>query len=178
MKLIAIVGLSAWLVGVAFGVREIAAYSITPGDRAEAPATWPAGSTLSRAHDQATVVMFVHPECPCSRASLAELAEIAAAHRAAFRIVLAGAGDAWDAAGRVRGAERILDPLEREAERFGARTSGHVVVYDVAGTLRYSGGITSARGHHGDNVGRRKVEAIVAGDGERDTTHPVFGCPL
>ncbi len=75
------------------------------------------------------------------------------------------------------GAARSID-LTGEAARFGARTSGFVVVYDATGSLRYAGGITGSRGHAGDNVGRRTVERILAGESERDLDHPVFGCGL
>ena len=35
----------------------------------------------------------------------------------------------------------------RIAARLGAKTSGHVLVYDENGVLKFSGGITAARGH-------------------------------
>jgi hypothetical protein len=177
VKLIAIVGL-VWCGALAAGAHEIYAYSTQPGDRAEAPARWPVESTLAGPDDRAAIVMFVHPACPCSRASLAELAAIAESTDAAIQIVFPTSGEGWEAAGRVRGATRILDPLAGESARFGARTSGHVVVYDRAGALRYAGGITGSRGHRGTNVGRQTVERIVAGSSDRDTSHVVFGCGL
>jgi hypothetical protein len=65
-----------------------------------------------------------------------------------------------------------------EARRFGVATSGHVLLYDAQGRLTYSGGITSARGHRGDNYGRDAVLAQILGK-ERDRPgNPVFGCPL
>jgi hypothetical protein len=65
-----------------------------------------------------------------------------------------------------------------EARRFGVATSGHVLLYDAQGRLTYSGGITSARGHRGDNYGRDAVLAQILGqEGDRPGT-PVFGCPL
>ncbi len=143
------------------------------------PSTWPVGSLLARDPDRFTVVMFVHPECTCSRASLVELATLAAATPAP-RVIVAfasttPAGDNWD---RARGFERVLDPGGAEAHRFGAETSGHVVVYDAKAELRYSGGITGSRGHAGDNIGRRTALATLAGDAAHDVTHTVFGCGL
>ena len=64
------------------------------------------------------------------------------------------------------------------AQRFRVLTSGHVLLYEPGGRLLYSGGITAARGHRGDNFGR---SAIVAAILERPRDHgsmPVFGCPL
>jgi hypothetical protein len=167
-----------WFVMVGVGARAIYAYSTSPGEQRPGPTSWPSESMLARPSNQFTVVMFVHPECPCTRASLTELVAIASKGRAAIQIVFSGTGESWELAGQVSGARRILDPLGREAERFGAKTSGHVVVYDPAGKQRYAGGITGSRGHEGDNVGRRTVEALIGGVGADELGHPVFGCTL
>jgi hypothetical protein len=61
--------------------------------------------------------------------------------------------------------------------RFGALTSGHTVVYDPSGRLLFSGGITSARGHAGENMGSELILAQLARK-TNPQTHAVFGCPL
>jgi hypothetical protein len=168
-----------WLALVCVCLHDVFAYETAAGPRGTSPATWPAGSLLARDASGFTVVMFVHPECACSRASLAELAAFAAVTPPP-RVIVAfasatPAGDNWD---RAHAFARVLDPGGAEARRFGAETSGHVVVYDAAGELRYSGGITGSRGHAGDNIGRRTALAVLAGDRARDVTHTVFGCGL
>jgi hypothetical protein len=71
-----------------------------------------------------------------------------------------------------------IDEAGREAARFGATTSGHVLLYDRGGRLRFSGGITASRGHVGDNAGRAALLGLlIHGETERERT-PVFGCPL
>ncbi len=66
-----------------------------------------------------------------------------------------------------------------EARRFGAATSGHVMLYDAAGRLHFSGGITPARGHEGDSLGRDAViDLIEAYRSAGRRCSPVFGCPL
>ena len=171
-----------WCGLVGAGLWEIHAYATTPGASGAAGETWPATSAIPRASDGFTIVMFVHPECPCSRASLAELTGLVSSARIRPSVVVAFAanedgGAAWDLAGRIPGAVQMRDSGD-EAARFGARTSGHVVVYDREGVLRFTGGITSSRGHVGDNMGRRAVEALLAGDATEAETHPVFGCAL
>lgn len=180
MKSLGIVLVVAWFALVGIGVRAIYAYSTSPGAQQPAPTRWPTGSTLARPSNRFTIVMFVHPDCPCTRASLHELAELAtkAGHRASIHVVFDSPGDAWELAGQVAGATRILDPLGREAARFGAKTSGHVVVYDPAGMQRYAGGITGSRGHIGDNIGRRTIEEMLAGSADGKLGYPVFGCAL
>jgi hypothetical protein len=57
-------------------------------------------------------------------------------------------------------------------------TSGQTVLYDNEGALLFSGGITGARGHAGDNAGRTSlVELLNRGAAGRSRTS-VFGCPL
>lgn len=168
-----------WCVLLAFGLRTIFAHATTAGERGGTPAQWPAESHLPRGTG-ATVAIFVHPDCPCSRASLAELASLSRDASVAIDVVVAGpevAGDLWDQAGALSGAHRLADDGS-EAARFGARTSGHVVVYDRTGALQFAGGITGERGHVGDNAGRAAVQRIL--DGERGAlpSHPVFGCAL
>ena len=64
------------------------------------------------------------------------------------------------------------------ARRFGVRTSGHVLLYDSKGRLLYSGGITPARGHRGDNLRPRRGAGRAVRQGSRQSSTPAFGCPL
>ena len=172
-------GVLLWAGVAGLGLREMFAEATTAGDMVDAPERWPATTRLPRG-DGFTIAMFVHPDCPCSRASLGELAAIAASSSATLVIVVAGAdaeGEIWDAAGQIAGAVRVVDD-GREAARFGARTSGYTVVYDRDGLRRFAGGITGSRGHVGDNVGRDTVQRIVAGHGSQLRSHAVFGCAL
>ena len=82
----------------------------------------------------------------------------------------------WSAASGIPGA-RVARDDGSEARKFGARVSGQVLVYDRAGRLRFSGGITASRGHEGANAGRAAIEAMLAGRPHRASTF-VFGCLL
>ena len=64
------------------------------------------------------------------------------------------------------------------ARRFGAESSGLVVVYDPHGHLLFHGGITGSKGETGDNDGVSAIAALLAGKvpGLRHTQ--VYGCPL
>ena len=44
------------------------------GAAAAAPQTWPSASGIERDPQRPTLVMLAHPRCPCTRASLEELA--------------------------------------------------------------------------------------------------------
>ena len=72
----------------------------------------------------------------------------------------------------------IRDDNGVEAARFGAVTSGQTVLYDEDGALLFTGGITGARGHSGDNAGRASVVALFESRTGRTSWTSVFGCGL
>ena len=49
-------------------------YANTPGKAGSTSTSWPESSQLSRNNERPTLIMFMHPHCPCSRASIDELA--------------------------------------------------------------------------------------------------------
>jgi hypothetical protein len=180
-----------WGTVVGCGMAAMIDYSATAGPVAQAEAQWPNGSTLSRSDERFTLLMFVHPQCPCSRASVGELAELMAGSQkilTAKVIVLAPTGwsitqvqtDIWRSAAEIPGVTVQMDPDGVEAHRFGALTSGQVLLYDPQGQLSFRGGITGARGHFGSNVGRSAVTSLIGDQqsGAVPTQCPVFGCPL
>src|SRR5262249_17872072 len=139
------------------------------------PSRWPAQSSITPAADRATLVMLVHPRCPCSRASVEQLDWIMARVPAVAAHVLflrpAGVADdsektdLWRRVARIARVTAHTDIDGREARRFGAATSGQIVLYDAGGRLRFSGGITGSRGHAGDNAGSDAVVALLTRDG-------------
>jgi hypothetical protein len=70
------------------------------------------------------------------------------------------------------------DPGGVEAQAFGVSTSGHVLVYDREEALAFSGGVTPARAHEGENYGLEAVVDLLSGRPASQREHPVFGCPL
>ena len=68
---------AVWAVAVVFGMYGLVRYQMTPAAVASiAPAQWPAGVSFSHSSERSTLIMTLHPQCPCSRASLHELAEM------------------------------------------------------------------------------------------------------
>jgi hypothetical protein len=178
-----------WLVSVVAGVWQVMAYENRPGPGASAPQSWPAASRLALAGNRPTLVLVAHPQCPCTRASMAELAEILA--RTDYRpqtyiLFLRPAGfadgwektDLWQGAAKLPGVTLVRDDGGVEARRFGAETSGQTLLYDARGRLVFSGGITGSRGHVGDNAGQSAlIDLLSRGGADRPGTS-VFGCPL
>lgn len=151
---------------------------------------WRGDSALKRATDRATLVLFAHPRCPCTRATLSELETIIAQSRSSARLMVVffkpkGAPDSWieedglaESARRIPGATVVADPDGAEAKRFGVSASGHILLFDAEGKQLFSGGVTALRGHVGDNDGRRAVIAILNGERPATAQTPVFGCAL
>ena len=71
----------AWTAAVFTGLALVWRYKATPGAEADAPRTWPAASSVRHVPGRPTLVMFAHPKCPCTRASLDELATLTSRNR-------------------------------------------------------------------------------------------------
>lgn len=179
-----------WLVAVVAGAGALLVYEYTPGKSAAGvPENWSASSRIPTVPDRPTLVMFAHPKCPCTRASIGELAALMTRcqGRVNAQVVFfrpEGTAedwahtDLWQSAAQIPGVTVRSDEGGKEALRFQAVTSGHVVVYDTLGHLAFSGGITEARGHSGDNEGRDAVVAILNEKGGANPGTQVFGCSL
>jgi hypothetical protein len=183
------IGILAWVAGVAWGLQKIDTYSSTPGMAAQAPANWPGSTLVTPQTGRSTLVMFVHPQCSCTRASLEELKTILErTHGAvsAWVVVLkpSDMNDEWSDTGTsetarsLSGVTVVMDANGTEADRFGALTSGHTVLYSSAGKLEFSGGITAARGHVGSNSGEQSVVNLVVTGKADASSHEVYGCGL
>ena len=182
-----------WLAVIAVAMAWILHYSNTPGEAGAVPPVWPAGSAIAPDARQPTLLLFAHPRCPCTRATLGELARLLADCQGRVQAQVwflqpAGAGADWtnaalpQAAAAIPGLAIHWDADGREAARFHAETSGQTMLYDARGQLLFQGGITISRGHEGDNPGRRVLTALLNGSGPATAgapvRTPVFGCSL
>jgi len=180
---------AVWMFAVVAGLSVLWAWENTPGAVGDAPAQWPAASGLSRAADAPTLILFAHPQCSCTRASLVEFAEILARATKppkAYVVFLKPIGfgldwektDLWRTAAGLPGVSVIRDDEGLEATRFGVITSGQTMLFDESGALLFSGGITGARAHAGDNAGRASIVALLNQRTTDVSLTSVFGCAL
>jgi len=181
------VAMGVWIAVLAAGFGMLAAYAQRPGAIEEPPAAQEAGVRIADAGH--TLVMAVHPRCPCTRATVYELERLLKRSRGAIHCVVlvyepSGESDAWggdDPFGlswRVPGCELVPDPGGRRAALLGCRTSGSVVLYDAGGSPVFWGGITTGRGHTGDNLGSDSILSIVRGEAPPRRETAVYGCDL
>ena len=183
------VATAIWLAAVAVGTVLFLRFEFTPGDETRVPPIWPAESALALRPDGMTLIVFAHPHCVCTRASLDELQVVLSHHSRPLRarvvfVQLPGFTDqemrdeSWEKAGRIPGIERRIDKDGVEARRFCALVSGFTVLYDASGKLLFEGGVTGSRGQVGANAGRNSVIGFLR-DGKVETSRtPVFGCYL
>jgi hypothetical protein len=185
--LIAACGL--WFIAVMVGGWFLYCYALTPDRAGEAVRHWPAGASLRPAWTRPVLVLFLHPRCPCSSATVEELNKllVGGSDQVESFVVFVrpeGVEPGWEQTGLWQTAAalpdvRVLpDRGGRDQKLFGARVSGEAFLYDTAGRLLFHGGITSARGHVGDNAGAEALAARMQDSDSGFCRTNVFGCRL
>jgi len=181
-----VVAAGFWAASLAAGFFALWAYAATPGEGAAAPRTWPLESSLPHDKGRSTLLVFVHPRCPCSRATLRELNRLLARAGTSISPVVVflrphGVPPGWERTELWSLAENISGAVVRgdageESKRFHVETSGTCLLYDPQGALLFSGGITSVRGHEGNSFGQERILGLATvGKADRGSS-PVFGC--
>jgi hypothetical protein len=178
-----------WLLVLSSGFGSLIAYQMRAGVPASAPGAWPAGTGFGFDPQRINLVMFAHPKCPCTDASLEELKVIMTRGHGRISATVcfldpAGVPAGWVQTRLFRDAKAIpglnvlVDVKGALAGTFGAMTSGQVLAYDGKGRRVFAGGITGSRGHSGDNRGRDLVLALASGEASGPGQAPVYGCAL
>lgn len=180
----------AWFTLVGVGFWKLFVYSNNPGEDARVSADWPKNTHLSRDHGVSTLIIFAHPHCPCSAATIGELERLIPQIRDKANSVIVFFKPAkksddwvknetlWKRALSIPGVHLEIDDGGIEASLFDAKTSGQTFLYDSEGKLVFRGGITPARGHMGDSVGRSSILQYFKSGTTQITEAPVFGCSL
>lgn len=175
-----------WLAAVMLGLWRLETFEQIPCPIRPPPPAAAVG--VESTPGRFTLVMAVHPKCPCSRAGVEELARIV--HEAHGLIecrvlvyVPRGAAEDWTRTSSVEALAAIPGvKLERDVDglralALGAETSGSSVLYDDKGQARFWGGLTSGRGVAGAAIGGRHILDLVSGAPGVHTA-PVYGCPI
>ena len=147
-----VVAVWMWAVAVLIGAATLLQYSLFEGARADVPLRQPEKQSVTAAEkSKADVFVFVHPHCPCSRATVTQLNRLTACSN----------------------SEAIIHVLffcpDSQPDAWTRTTLG----------LRqrtFSGGITGSRGHAGACRGSDVLMNIIQGREVCSTELPVFGC--
>ncbi len=178
-----------WCASVSFGWLLISNYSYRNGELTQPPTQWPLDSSLRFSTQRSRLVVFAHPRCPCTNATLSELERLLARDFEKLETIVvfekpAIAPEGWErtklyqTAGAIEGVTTFIDMGGAEAKRFHANTSGVALLYDPLGRLVFHGGLTSARGHEGENQGLASLRDYLQGVEPRIERSCVYGCPL
>lgn len=193
--ILSIVSVGTWLALVVSGSLILIHYASRPGATMDASSKWPADTHLSRSAQHPTLIMFAHPHCPCSRASVDELADIVSECQGSVDVQIVfycpNLTDAnWKETSLVRQAAQLskaaifFDCNAQELQRFRATISGQVMLFSTTGKLLFNGGITASRGHVGESYGKSSVISLLRTPPQTilaSTTaqrFPTFGCTL
>lgn len=183
----------AWSALIVLGSAVFTRYEFTPGPLQTAPLRWPSDTKLRATPGGFALLLFLHPLCTCSEATIAELrhleealAQLPNQPRLHTRVVFAAASGLpgnWRESPTVRLARSVpgwtvVYDDGAEARRFGARTSGMLSAYGADGSLVFSGGVTVARGQRGENPGLASLRAALTQRQPALKPNRVFGCAL
>ena len=184
-----------WVVMTLAGLMALWNYSYSKAGPVEFFERWPSDSRIPRPHGTSNLVVFIHPRCPCSIATLVELARIQndLNHHAKVNIsvvmwqpvhgMLWSESAAHSVCRNITSATVINDRGGIEAKRFTATASGTCFLFDEDGRLQFCGGLTQSRGHVGESlesnillkVTQQGRQSIVT---ELPVSTPVYGCSL
>src|SRR5437588_6157200 len=179
----------AWAGTAVLGGHALLKYENSPGKVGRVSSSWPPNSPVQLANERLTLVMAAHPQCPCTRASVGELAQLMAHVQGKVQAYVLfysprDAGADWQntdlrrSAAHIPGVTVLSDVDGAEAQRLGAETSGHTFLFDPSGRLLFNGGITASRGHPGDNAGESAIVSLIDNHTSARAKTFVFGCSL
>src|SRR5438876_12405718 len=69
---------AAWLTAIGAGLYALQRYEVDPSPAARPASCWPQTTALAKPATGYHLVLFAHPRCPCTRATVAELARLMA----------------------------------------------------------------------------------------------------
>ena len=175
-----------WTAGLLVAVAAFTMWAAREEQRASAKSrNWPEGAPLTLDPARLSLLVFVHPQCRGTEATLQTLARVMerCAGHANVTIMLYEdpallahwkGGPTKAVAESIPGATVREDHLGEAASFFDVKTSGSALLFAPDGTLLYRGGITPALGEVGE--GEVLQTWLLEGRGVRH--EPVFGCSL
>ncbi len=178
-----------WIGLLLIGHTVLFEYELTAGPLSNSKRIFPDKGSVQLTHSRQNLILFLHPACPCSVATVDEFRDLMrqgekdSVGTVVFFMPHGKEGE-WSMLPIITSVRRIpnvsilFDADSSQADLFGATTSGHVFLYDGRGILQFSGGITGSRGHTGDNQYFELAKKTILCKSPKYTTTPVFGCSL
>ncbi|QDV47128.1 hypothetical protein Enr13x_70370 [Stieleria neptunia] len=183
----------------AIGFIQLTDYSSRPGRAGQAPrqltdlalleASWTGDVPGIPLGEMPTLLVFYHPKCPCTAATVRVLERLQPRFKPTLRIIAVAycppdQDDAWiesrttTALSNLTGTQTVIDRGGKLSEQFGALVSGHLLLYGADGRLTFSGGITPYRGHEGDSPSSLDLLRRINAPPDDCGQWAVFGCSI
>ncbi len=135
------------------------------------------------------LLIGIHPKCPCSVSSVAELRKLMETNSDKMRcraLVFVPSSVPRDWAetlcvAELRSIPGVMTEFDYGGDEMrdaGILTSGGTILYDRTDKIHFHGGITPSRGHEGPNAGSEAITAIVEGRETLAMDTPIFGCRI
>lgn len=177
-----------WILGIFGGTVVMMNYDYAAAPEGDHLIRFPKDATFGLAQGKMTLVMFANPDCPCSKASVQELAELLArtSYDLKVQVLFFKPGqfpeswartDLFDRASALPHSTVAIDNGGVEAMKFHATTSGETFVFSPDGALKFRGGITRGRGQYGISPGILAVKDVLE-TGRTQVTGKTYGCTL
>lgn len=173
-----------WFLIVIFGTGSMFLYSLTPG-KSSALERAPGSTKLLENTGNPTLLLFIHPQCSCSKATLKELVKLLEERGPLeVKIIFINPsnvenfldGEIWNQAIRIPDVDVLVDTNHVEAKLFKVKTSGHAILFDESGKRVFSGGLTASRGHEGTSSGSEFIRSWLQNRSEKTFISKIFGC--
>jgi hypothetical protein len=180
-----------WGVVAIAGLIAVYAHAFKNEDIGRAEVIWPSDSSLEQSPDRCTLVMFAHPRCPCTLASLDSLARVMGVADCKAVVVFwqpdsdsqPVESSSWRNSPSIKLAEKMqdvsiyFDRSGAEFKKFGVNTSGHCMAFSKGGVQLFTGGLTSSRGHVGPSAASDSlIQSIQSVKPTKPS--PVYGCTI
>lgn len=174
-----------WVGLVVLSIGLINWYATVPGKNSTSVRI-PAGTKLLPEKNPRLLV-FLHPKCLCSEATMTELQNLLPELRdidvtVVFRELENNSdwmkGTLFERAKKTKGISIVIDGKGEEAKLFGAHTSGHAVLTTTNGLIAFSGGLTPSRGHTGESAGKDFLLSWNRSRAPASFITDIFGCNL
>ena len=134
------------------------------------------------------LVIAVHPQCPCTHATVSELERLLGQHGNSMECIAyvfcPGSDFSFAETLLVERIRRMpFTKIEHDidgtqASKYFLDTSGECILFDESGQPCFRGGLTYSRGHEGYNAGSQSIAMLVSGERTSLIETPVYGCSI
>ena len=177
-----------WALSITAGFLSLIHYALASG-KVGYGTIWPNTTSIELDKKAPTLIMFFHPQCSCSKASVSGLIDIVRNAKNKINVIVVlykpeEKLDTWITQSDIwkRLVENkikvIIDTNGVESKKFNSATSGQTYLYETNGFAVFSGGVTPARGHEGDSRGKMAILNYVNNHTVITKITAVFGCSL